>query len=69
MIFMETDIKKLTPEFIKQFWPEACDREIQVRIELDECYRIQSEFGRGLDLYPKIKELDAELMEFIRSRK
>lgn len=66
---METDIKKLTPEFIKQFWPEACDREIQVRIELDECYRIQSEFGRGLDLYPKIKELDAELMEFIRSRK
>jgi len=68
MTNMETEIKKLTPEFIKKFWPEASDREIEVRIELDVCYKIMSEFGRGLDLYPKIKELDAELMEFIRAR-
>ena len=66
---METQIKKLTPEFAKKFWPEACDREIQVRIELDECYKIQSEFGRGLDLYSKINELDAELMGFLRAHK
>lgn len=69
MIFMETEIKKLTPEFIKQFWPEACEREIEVRIELDACYKIQSEFGKGLDLYPKMKELDAELMQFIKARR
>ena len=58
-----------TYEQVKKFWPEASDREIQVRIELDECYKIQSEFGKGLDLYPKIKELDAELMTFIKARK
>lgn len=62
-------MKLMTYDEVKKFWPEACDREIQVRIELDECYKIQSEFGRGLDLYPKIKELDAELMRFIAARR
>jgi hypothetical protein len=65
---METEIKKLTPEFIKQFWPEACEREIEVRIELDALYKEQSIFGRGLDKYPRIAELDAELMQFIKAR-
>lgn len=62
------EIVKLTYDKVKKFHPEACDREIQVRIELDECYKIQSEWGRGLDLYPKMRELDAELLGFIAAR-
>ena len=69
MTYMETDINPLTPALIRQFWPDACDREIEVRMTLDVCYKMQSEFGKGLDLYSKIRELDDELMGFIRARK
>lgn len=62
------EIVKLTYDKVKKFHPEACDREIQVRIELDECYKIQSQWGRGLDLYPKMRELDTELLGFIAAR-
>lgn len=56
-------------ETIKKLWPEATEREVDVRAELDALYKEQSVLGRGLDKYERIKELDAELVQLTSAKR